>query len=155
MALELVVWVSEDAGTASRALQSLKASNAPAAWNAAVLIRDRDGQLQVFETGRVDGRHGTVPGVIVGLLMVLFGGSDPGHIAGQAVSMGFPEGFVTTLQASTGLWASALVMFVRTDSVAKTLELLEIFEGRAWRQTLSDGLLAHLSAGARPEEAGG
>jgi uncharacterized membrane protein len=144
MALELVVWVSGQAGEASRALQVLKKQYEPTARNTAVLIRDRDGQVLLFETGDVDLQHGPLLGVIVSLLMALLGSSAPDLAVAQTVSLGFPENYWTALpKLQPG--GSALVSLVTLERAEETLDLLAEYRGEVWQQVLADDLLAQFS----------
>jgi hypothetical protein len=87
--MELVAWVANGASEASRALQSLKKDSKPAARNAAVLVREWNGQVFVVETGDIDLRSGMLLGTVVGLLMELPVGSDPESVIAQADGLGF------------------------------------------------------------------
>jgi len=145
MAPELVVWVSNQAGEASRAFQALKKHGEPVACNAAVLIRDRTGQAFVFETGNVDLQHGALLGTITGLLVELLGGSGPERVVAQGEHL-------TALRASLQPGGSALVILVDGEQIEGAFRLLAAFQGQVWQQTLADDLLAQLTTGLAPEE---
>jgi uncharacterized membrane protein len=151
MTLELLVWISGQASEASRALQALKKHNEPAARNAAVLIRDQVGHVFVFESGDVDPRQGTLLGMIVGLLVEMLGGSDPERVTAQAVSLGFPEEYLTAPQASFQPGGSALVTLLETERVQEILDLLATFQGRVWQQALEGDLLVRFATGMASE----
>jgi uncharacterized membrane protein len=151
MVLNLVVWLSSQAGEASRALQALREHSEPAARNAAVLIRDQNGQVFVFETGDVDRRHGTLLGAVVGLLMGLSGGPGPERVGVHAASLSFPEDYLTALQAEFEPGGSALVGLLEPKRTEGALDLLARFQGRVWRQKLADDLLAQLAIERTPE----
>ena len=151
MALELAVWVSDQAGEASRVLQALKKHSGPTARNAAVLIRDQAGQVFVFETGDADPRLGTLLGAIVGLSVEMLGRSDPERLTAQAVSLGFPEEYLTAPQASFQPGGSALVTLLETERVKEILYLLATFRGRVWQQALEDDLLVRFATGMAQE----
>jgi uncharacterized membrane protein len=144
VALKLVVFVSGQAGEASRALQALKKQNKPTARNVAVLICDQDGQVLLFETGDIGTQHGPLLSVIVGLLMELLGSSALEIAAAQAVSLGFPENYWTMLpKLQPG--GSALVSLATLERAEETLDLLAKYRGEVWQQVLADNLLAQFS----------
>ena len=149
--MELVVWVSGRANEASSALQALKKDVKPSARNAAVLIRDRTGQIVIFETGEIGPGLGMLAGVVVGLLMELPGGSDPSILFALAADLGFPEGFLEALRADLRLGGSALVLLLDSEWLGETLALLTTLRGRVWRQALSDHLVAKFVPEIAPE----
>lgn len=142
MALKLVVWVSDRSGEASRALQALKRHDERVARNAAVLIRDREGEVFVFESGDVDLLYWPVLGAVVGFFVKRLERSEPAHAAREQMmplQTAFPPG------------SSALVILVAEAQVAGMFEFLAAFQGQAWEQALADGLLAQLAAGMASE----
>jgi uncharacterized membrane protein len=147
MPLELIVWTSDQGGRASRVLQFLKKREEPEARNGAVLIRDREGQVFVFETGKVDRRYGTLPGVIVGLLLVLLGSPRSERAAAQAEGMGFPAEHLSELRARLQPGGSALVMLADPKRVDVILDHLAPFGGGVWRQAVPKDLVAQSTTG--------
>jgi hypothetical protein len=146
MPLELLVWLSHQAGAASRALQFLKEREEPEALNAGVLIKDQDNQVYVFETGRADRQHGTLAGVIVGLLLALLGGPDSDGAAAYGESLGFPAELLAALRASLLPGGSALVMLAHCERQAEIRNLLAPFGGCVWRQPVPEGLASLAAA---------
>jgi uncharacterized membrane protein len=138
MALKLVVLVCEQAREASRALGALKKKGDPAARNAVVLLQDRAGQIIVFETGDVTPDHGALLGTITGLLIGRLGKLDPEGVTAQAASLGFSKEQLAALPAGLAPGGSALVLLVDRERVDGTLDLLALFEGQIWQQTLAD-----------------
>jgi uncharacterized membrane protein len=151
MAMELVVWVSGRASEASSALQALKKSVKPAARNAAVLVRERDGQVFVVETGDIDLRSGMLLGAAAGLLVEVLGRSSPERAAAGTMSIDFPEEYLMALQASLQPGGSALLLLLETEWLDKALDLLAGFQGRVWQQSLAGRLLAEIAAEMVPE----
>jgi uncharacterized membrane protein len=149
--MELVVWVSGRASEASSALQALKKSVKPAARNAAVLVRERDGQVFVVETGDVDLRSGMLLGAAAGLLVEVLGRSSPERAAAGTMSIDFPEEYLMALQASLQPGGSALLLLLETEWLDKALDLLAGFQGRVWQQSLAGRLLAEIAAEMVPE----
>jgi uncharacterized membrane protein len=150
--MELVVWVCDQAGQASRALLALKRRSEPEGRNAVVLVRNGDGHVYVFETGDVDRRYGTLPGIIVGVLVALLGDPDSEVVVAQALSMGFPEEYLVALRASFRPGGSALVTLVENDRVEGILDLLASVQGHVLRQALADDMLAQAAEGMLPQE---
>jgi uncharacterized membrane protein len=151
MARKLVVWVSDRAGEASRALQALKKHREAVARNAAVLIRERTGEVLIYETGNVDLEHGPLLGVITGLLVELLAGSDLERVAVQAASIGLTQEDSMQLSSMLEPGGSALVTLVDAQRIEGILKLLSAFQGHVWQQTLADDLLARLSSGLASE----
>jgi uncharacterized membrane protein len=149
--MELVVWVSGRASEASSALQALKKSVKPAARNAAVLVRERDGQVFVIETGDIDLRSGMLLGAAAGLLVEVLGRSSPERAAAGTMSIDFPEEYLMALQASLQPGGSALLLLLETEWLDKALDLLAGFQGRVWQQSLAGRLLAEIAAEMVPE----
>jgi uncharacterized membrane protein len=149
--MELVVWVSGRASEASSALQALKKSVKPAARNAAVLVRERDGQVFVVETGDIDLRSGMLLGAAAGLLVEVLGRSSPERAAAGTMSIDFPEEYLMALQASLQPGGSALLLLLETEWLDKALDLLAGFQGRVWQQSLAGRLLAEIAAEMVPE----
>jgi uncharacterized membrane protein len=151
MAMELVVWVSDQASEASRALQALKKSVKPAARNSAVLVRERDGQVFVVETGDVDLRSGMLLGAAAGLLVALLGGSSPERATVGTMSIDLPEEYLMALQASLQPGGSALLLLLETEWLDEALNVVAGFQGRVWQQSLAGRLLAEIAAEMTPE----
>jgi uncharacterized membrane protein len=149
--MELVVWVSDRASEAGRALQALKRDVQPAARNAAVLVRERDGQVFVVETGDGDLRSGMLLGAAVGLLVEVLGRSSPEFAAAGAMSIDFPEEYLMALQASLQPGGSALLLLLETEWLDEALNVVAGFQGRVWQQSLAGRLLAEIAAEMTPE----
>jgi uncharacterized membrane protein len=150
--MELVVWVCDQAGQASRALQALKRRREPEARNAVVLVRNGDGHVYVYETGDLDRRYGTLPGILVGMFVALLGDPDSEVVVAQALSMGFSEEYLVALRASFRPGGSALVTLVETDRVEGILDLLASLQGHVLRHALEDDVLAQAASGILPQE---
>jgi hypothetical protein len=138
MALELVIWVSGQAGEASRAFQALKKHQDAVARNAAVLIRDADGQVFVFESGDVNPRHWPLLGAIVGLFVERLSRSEMVQAGAE---------YMTALRASFQPGGSALVFLVDSEQAKGLLGLLAAFQGQVWPQAHADDLMAQLTTG--------
>jgi hypothetical protein len=150
MAQEMIVFVSGKSGEASRALQCLREQSAKVARNAVVLIRDRAGQVFIFESGDVEPRYGMLLGSVTGLLVELWGGTGPEYAATHTLGRGWSEERLAALPVDLEVDGSALVILVDVE-LQGTLDFLESFEGQVWRQALVDGLLAQSGTGLAPE----
>ena len=117
-----------------------------------MLIRNLDGQVYVYETGDVDRRYGTLPGIIVGLFVALLGDPDSAVVIAQALSMGLPEEFLAGLRASFRPGGSALIILVETDRVKGILDLLASLQGHVLRHALEDDVLAQAASGNLPQK---
>lgn len=150
--LELVVFLSDRAGTASRAFQALKAQareGGPAILNAAVLIRDQGGETFAFETGPADPTYGASFGTITGALLGLMSGtvgSDLGRAAAVGTCIDFDDDYSAMLQASFPPGSSALAILVETERVERVNRILGEFSGQLAQQTLAYDLLAQCAA---------
>jgi uncharacterized membrane protein len=116
-----------------------------------VLVRERDGQVFVVETGDIDLRSGMRLGAAAGLLVEVLGRSSPERAAAGTMSIDFPEEYLMALQASLQPGGSALLLLLETEWLDKALDLLAGFQGRVWQQSLAGRLLAEIAAEMVPE----
>lgn len=160
--VELVVLMSEIAGTAAEALQALKASvrhGDLVVLNAAVLVKDQEGETSLAEMEDIDPRHGTLFGAITGGLVGLLGGpigvvvgaaagAATGHVAARRIDMGFPDEYLARLQEGLQPGSSALVTLVEQAWVDEVAEILGRFEGQVLHQAITDDMVARIAAEA-------
>lgn len=157
---ELLVLAFAEESTALKALQALQRlvdEGRISLRNAAVLVKNREGRISAKETGDIGLRQGALFGAIVGGLIGLVGGpvgavvgavagATTGGVAAHAIDFGFPEDYLTDLQASLQPGSSALVVLAEKNWIDKIIEGLTRFQGHIIRHVLKDELAAHLAA---------
>jgi uncharacterized membrane protein len=157
---ELIALVFDQANTAAEALKSArKLRQEKEGWihNAAVLVKDEQGKMSLHEIDDVDSRRGTVFGAISGGLVGLLGGpvgaivgatagAITGRMAAKRIDMGFSDQYLKKLQDTLQPNSSALLLLVAQERTDEALAAFSEFGGRLSRQTLTDDMLARLSA---------
>jgi uncharacterized membrane protein/sporulation protein YlmC with PRC-barrel domain len=158
--IELVVVVFDDPGGAKEALNFLKQlrreKKIVALRNAAVLVRDEQGQTSLSEMQDVDAKHGAIFGAITGGLMGLVGGpvgaivgaaagAATGRATAKRVDMGFSNKYLQDVQDKLQPGSSALVALVEHQWASSVVEALSDFVGgQLFRQALPDEIVAEL-----------
>jgi uncharacterized membrane protein len=152
-ALELIVAVFNDAKRAREVLGQLRTGTRGEDLelkNAAVLVKDANGRVQMDETEDVKpGRgalFGAVTGALVGLLAGPAGavagalaGAATGGITAAVVDMGFTEDQLAELRASMPANSSALVALIEHTWVQRLTEELENRQGKLFRHEVAPG----------------
>jgi uncharacterized membrane protein/sporulation protein YlmC with PRC-barrel domain len=131
--IELVVVVFDDPGGAKEALKFLKQlkreKKIVALRNAAVLVKDEQGQTSVSEMQDVDPKHGAIFGAITGGLVGLAAGpigaivgaaagAATGRATAKRVDMGFSNKYLQDVQDKLKPGSSALVALVEHEWAA-------------------------------------
>jgi uncharacterized membrane protein len=158
--IELVVLVFDHPGGAKEALKSLKQlkrdKSIVALRNAAVLVRDEQGQTSVSEMQDVDAKHGAIFGAITGGLMGLVGGpvgamvgaaagAATGRATAKRVDRGFSNQYLQDVQDKLQPGSSALVALVEHQWAHSAAEALSQFvDGQLFRQVLPDEIVAEM-----------
>lgn len=164
--LELIILTFKEVGQANEALQTLKQSAQKGVLtflNAAVLVKEEDGQTSLKETEDIDPKRGALFGAITGGLIGLLGGpvgviigatagAVTGREAAKRIDTGFSEAYLKKLQEGLQPGSSALVTLVEQEGGEKVTETLAEFEGQLLRQALTDDLVAHLTTGTEEDE---
>jgi uncharacterized membrane protein len=167
--IELVVVVFDNPDGAKEALKFLKQlkreKKIVALRNAAVLVRDEQGQTSLSEMQDVDAKHGAVFGAITGGLMGLAAGpvgalvgaaagAATGRATAKRVDMGFSNKYLRDVQDKLQPGSSALVALVEHAWANSVVEGLSNFTGgQLFRQALPDEMVAELvgNAGEQPD----
>ncbi|HXV98412.1 MAG TPA: DUF1269 domain-containing protein [Anaerolineae bacterium] len=168
--IELVVVVFDKPDGAKEALKLLKQlkreKKIVALRNAAVLVRDEQGQTSLSEMQDVDAKHGAIFGAITGGLMGLVAGpvgaivgaaagAATGRATAKRVDMGFSNQYLRDVQDKLQPGSSALVALVEHEGASSVVEVLSDFVGgQLFRQALPDEIVAELigNAGEHPDD---
>jgi uncharacterized membrane protein len=156
--LELMAKIFDEADEAQQALASLKELQGQGTIklrNAAVLIKDKDGQTSLKETGDVDVKGGRLFGAVTGGLIGLLGGpvgvvvgaaagAGVGGLAAKKIDMGFSDEFLETFQERLQPGNSALIVLVEQESADDLSEAWTEEEGIIVRQALTDEMVEQL-----------
>lgn len=157
---ELLVLAYNKESTAPKALQTLQRlveEGQISLRNAAALVKNKDGRVFAKEMGDIDLKQGALFGAIVGGLIGLVGGpvgavvgavagATTGGVAAHAIDFGFPDDYLTDLQASLQPGSSALIVLVEKSWIDKIIQGLAQFDGHIIRHVLKEDLAAHLAA---------
>lgn len=156
--VELVARVFDDpekGGEALKYVEDLKRRGIIKILNAAVLVKDQEGQVSVKDTRDIDPKKGRILGVITGGLIGLLAGPagaivgalaglGAGGAAGKLIDLGFSETFLDNLNQYLQPGSSALVLLIEDEWVKKASEALSDWPGIVLQQTLTDALVEDL-----------
>jgi len=123
--------------------------------NAAILIKDEDGNTSIKETADVDTKHGRVFGAVVGGLIGLVGGpvgvilgaltgAGAGAFAAKHIDMGFSDDFLEGFDERLQPGSSALLILVDHRGADELFESLVDRKNVVLRHTLSDNIVDQL-----------
>jgi uncharacterized membrane protein len=160
-AVELVARIFDKPQKAAEALEFLKGlrrqqkgAHEPAIkiLNAAVLVKDADGQVSVKETGDLDARQGRLFGAITGGLVGLvagpagvvvgaLAGAATGRAAAERIDRGLPDSFLKKFQERLQPDTSALLVLVEHEWFNTLSEAMANLEGVVLHQTLTDEMV--------------
>lgn len=158
--VELVARIFDDPERANEALrfvEDLHRRKILKIRNAAVLIKNRDGQVEVRDTRDLEPKKGRIIGAIAGGLVGLLGGPlgavvgalaglGAGSLAAKWVDLGFSDEFLNEFQENLGPGCSALVLVVENKFVTPMSEALADWQGMVLQQTLTDEMVGELLA---------
>ena len=165
--IELLVLVFDAPGKAEQALellQSLKREKIVARIrNAAILVKDANGEVSIKEAEDVDKRHGAIFGAITGGLVGLVGGpvgaivgaaagAATGRIAADKIDMGFSDDYLESLKTSLQPNSSAIIALVEHEWTGTVTEALTKQGGQVFRQALPDEIITRALAEDSGEE---
>jgi uncharacterized membrane protein len=157
--IEIVAKVFPDVEKANEALAFVKQLDERRTLkilNAAILVKDQDGQTWFKDARDVDAkrgrRFGAISGGLVGLLAggpigALVGalaGAGTGKVAAKWIDMGFSNKFLESFQTSLQPGSAALVILVEYQWLAELSKSLAGQEGFVFQQTLTDEMVQHL-----------
>jgi uncharacterized membrane protein len=140
MNIEFTEITFDSKSTADEALKELHqwhTSGAVKVFNAAVLVKDKQGKVSIKETEDVDAKRGGLfggaPGVIIG--------ADMSGVAARLIDFGFPNESLRDLQDSLQPGSSALVYVIEPIRIYGMVEDLAHRGGRLFRYTLKTELV--------------
>jgi uncharacterized membrane protein/sporulation protein YlmC with PRC-barrel domain len=158
--IDLVAVAFDAPDDASRALQfieQLHKKGTLKVLNAAVLVKDAEGDVMVKDTRDIDPKKGRLLGAITGGLIGLVGGpvgavvgalagAGAGGLAGKKIDFGFSEQFLDGLKQYLKPDTSALIVLVEHGYYEQLSEVIAEEEGVFFRQALTDKLVEELLA---------
>jgi uncharacterized membrane protein len=154
--IELIVMAFEEVDKAYEALEFLKGLEKRVSIgkirNAAVLVKDEDGEVTLTETQDIDPKHGAIFGAITGGLIGLVGGpvgvvvgsaagAATGRTAARKIDMGFSDKYLKELKNHLKPGSSALIAIVEHEWRETVASELDRFGGRLFRQGLTDEII--------------
>jgi uncharacterized membrane protein len=130
--------------------------------NAALLVKDKDGNVLVKDTKDIDPKKGRIMGVVTGGLIGLLagpGGAVVGALAGlgaggasgKLVDFGFSDKFLNKLQEYLEPGSAAVLMIVEDRWVRSVAESMADLEGFVFQQTMTDKMVEDLLAAGAEE----
>ena len=152
--VELIVSIYDDREMASQVLSEVKESASDDTLeirNAAVLVKDEQGKVQLTESEDVGPGRGALFGAITGGLIGLLAGpagavvgavagAATGGITGALVDMGFSNDQLRDLQESMPANSSALIILIEHTWVDKLMDELERQRGKMFRHEVTPEL---------------
>lgn len=163
--VELIARIFDHPDRASQQLKSLDEWNrlhSLKLHNAAVLVKDKDGQTSIKETkdpglGK-GGLRGALAGALVGVLAgpggVIIGalaGAGAGGAFAALTDMGFPDEFLQKFEEHLKPGTSALVLLIERDSRQSLSQAMAGMDGVVLQETLTDKMVEELLAGDEAE----
>jgi uncharacterized membrane protein len=163
--IEMVARVFDSPEKAGKALESWEEwhrLHTVTVRNAAILIKDEDGETLFTDVKEWDAKKGGLVGAIAGGLIGLVGGpvgAVVGALAGAGLvgaaasltDTGFSDDFLKELQEHLQPGTSALIVLVEHDSVKSMAEAMAGVGGVVLQQTITDTLVEEMMAEGDPE----
>jgi uncharacterized membrane protein len=166
--IELLARVFDNPDQAGEALEFLKdvqrkQGDGLKIVNAAVLVKDVDGEVSLKETGDLDARQGRLFGAITGGLIGLLAGpagavigalagAGAGGFAAKRIDMGLSDEFLSSFQEQLQPGGSALVVLVEHKWAQSLSDVLGGLEGVTVQQTLTDEMVQQIIDAGEIEE---
>ena len=131
--------------------------------NAAVLVKDEEGNVSVVDRRDIDPKKGRLLGAITGGLIGLLAGPGgailgalaglgAGGAAGKLIDEGFSDKFLKNLQDYLQPGSAAIILLVEHEWVKTVAESMAGLEGFVFQQTLTDRLVEDLVGASEAEE---
>lgn len=159
--VELIVLLFQDVSTAQEALDELKSFKKRgiigSVRNAAVLVKDEDGNASHHESQDMGAKKGAVFGAITGGLIGLLAGpagaalgaaagAATGGAAAKRIDVGLPNDYLLTVEEKMEPGTSVLVAIVEHEWATSIFEGLDSFNGELFKAALTDEIVAGLTA---------
>jgi uncharacterized membrane protein len=156
--IELIARVFDDVAEAEKALEyaeDLRRRRTIKIINAAVLVKDTEGNVTVKDTKEIDTKKGRRLGAITGGLIGLLGGpagviigalagAGAGAVAGKYIDEGFSDEFLENLQQHLQPGKAALVLLMEHRWARRAAESMADIGGVVIQETISDTLVEDL-----------
>jgi uncharacterized membrane protein/sporulation protein YlmC with PRC-barrel domain len=160
--IELIARVFDTPQRAGEALEFVKdvqrrQRGALKIHNAAVLVKDADGNVTINETGDLSPRKGMVLGAVaggllgalagpVGILVGAAAGAGVGRVSTHWIDLGLPDDFLNRLQGYLQPGSSALIVLVEHEYEQQLATAMAGLEGIVLHHTLVDAVAQQLLA---------
>ena len=147
----------DDASRALQFIEQFRKKGTLKILNAAVLVKDSEGNVAVKDTRDIDAKKGRRLGAVTGGLIGLLGGpvgmvvgalagAGAGRLAGKTIDFGFSEQFLDGLKQYLKPNTSALIVLLEHGYYEQLSEVIAEEEGVFFRQALTDKLVEKLLA---------
>ncbi len=165
--VELIVMVFEDENRAGEVLDKLRELAKGMALghirNAAVIVKDKEGEVSLHEADDIGPRRGMIFGAITGGLVGLVGGpvgvivgatagAATGRAASKRIDMGFSDRYLKGVQKRLTPGTSALVAIIEHEWRETIASELTKYGGQIFRQGLTDEIIAQYLQGSEQDE---
>jgi uncharacterized membrane protein len=131
--------------------------------NAALLVKDEEGQVSIKDTRDIDPKKGRIMGAVTGGLIGLLAGPGgavvgalaglgAGGAAGKMIDQGFSDKFLENLQQYLTPGSAALILLLEHHWRQPAAEAMAGLEGFVFQQTITDTLVEDLMAAGGAEE---
>jgi uncharacterized membrane protein len=158
-------------------LQQLDKENVVELKNAATIVRNTKGEIDITETREYDTKKGAIAGAVAGGLLGLLvnkmglidkvsgkhvgiwesgsmgamtGASMGSYLADKLLDLGFKDNYLKELAQELSPGSSALVAVIEFEKVEEAMKSLEPFKGKILRQTLPQEIADRLSDRGNP-----
>ena len=157
---ELLVFAFQEEASASVALAELrewKKDGVIDIVDAAVLVRDEDGGIQVKETADPEPKRGALIGAIAGSLIGLLAGpagvavgaaagAGAGSLAAHKIDLGIPNEQLEAIAEGLQPGTSAIIALIQQASADRVVAKLEQYGAQTVRQELKEEIAAQLAS---------
>jgi uncharacterized membrane protein/sporulation protein YlmC with PRC-barrel domain len=157
--MELLYWAFDDKDKAEAVLEDLQQVSKVDAFevvNAAILTKDKAGDVEMHETKDVDAPRGALFGAVTGALIGLVGGpagavvgavagTATGGVAAHLIDMGFSDEYLKDLQDDLSPGSSMLLALVEDKWVEDVIEAMAAYQDRLRRQAITDAMVERLT----------
>jgi uncharacterized membrane protein len=164
--IELVARVFDSPDKAADALkfvEDLRNRKVLKLLNAAVLVKDEDGQISIDDVKEFEPKKGRIWGAVTGGLVGLLAGPAGvvvgalaglglGGLAGSKIDAGFNNEFLENLTQYLQPGSSALILLMEHHWARSAAESMGDLGGTVLQQTLTDALVADLTKAPGAEE---
>ena len=157
MSVELIIATFDDneeqAGRVLDSIHKLAKDGALTLENAAVIVKDKEGEIKVQDPGDVDSKRGRVFGAITGGIVGLLGGpvgaivgaaagAATGGVTAKLADYGVPDKMIKDIGHGLKPGSSALIAYVTLTWVERAISLLEQNGATVSHTTLQTGDLS-------------